>query len=90
MKKLKLVLNTEINSDEGENNFNYTNTNNTATSNTTYYNSIISTDYTLEKNDIENFILVFLNLEWLFPNIMEIDVDLTSDGLTEYLMNNVF
>ena len=90
VKKLKLVLNTEINSDEGENNFNYSNTNNTATSNTTYYNSIISTDYTLEKNDIENFILVFLNLEWLFPNIMEIDVDLTSDGLTEYLMNNVF
>ena len=90
VKKLKLVLNTEINSDEGENNLNYTNTNNTAASNTTYYNSIISNDFTLEKNDIENFILVFLNLEWLFPNIMEIDADLTSEGLTEYLLNNVY
>ena len=90
VKKLKLVLNTEIISDEGENNFNHTNSNNTAASNTTYYNSIISSDCILEKSDIENFILVFLNLEWLFPNIVEIDVDLTSDGLTDYLMNYVY
>ena len=82
IKKIKLVLNTKTNSDEGENYF--------RNSNTTYYSSIISTDSILEKNDIENFILVFLNLEWLFPNLMEIDSDLTSDELTEYLVNNVY
>ena len=82
IKKIKLVLNTKTNSDEGENYF--------RNSNTTYYSSIISTDSILEKNDIENFILVFLNLEWLFPNLMEIDSDLTSDELTEYLVNNIY
>ena len=82
IKKLRLVLNTETNSDEGDSNY--------RNSNTTYYNSIISSDSILEKNDIENFILVFLNLEWLFPNLKEIDSDLTSDELTEYLIENVY
>ena len=87
VKRLKLVLNNEIISDDNENIFRlHTNT----TSNTTYNNSIISNDGILEKSDIQNSILVFLNLEWLFPNVVEIDVDLTCEGMSEYLMNNVY
>ena len=86
VKQLKLVLNNDVNYND-DSLFNW---HNNTTSNTTYTNSIISTDSVLDKNDIQNNILVFLNLEWLFPNLVEIDVDLTSDGLTEYLINNVY
>ena len=83
VKKLKLILNTEMNSEENDIMFN---TNNNTTSNTTN-NSI---DIVLEKSDVQNNIFIFLNLEWLFPNVVEIDVDLSCDSLNDYLINNIY
>ena len=62
------------------------NINNNTTSNTTS-NSI---DIVLEKSDVQNNIFIFLNLEWLFPNVVEIDVDLSCDSLNDYLINNIY
>ena len=85
VKKLKLILNNSNisnNTDDGENNnFMLSNINN---------NSTNSTDSFLEKNDVQNNILIFLNFEWLFPNIVEIEVDLSCENLTEYLINNLY
>ena len=83
VKKLKLILNTEMNSDENDN---LLYINNNTTSNTTN-NSI---DIILEKSDVQNNIMIFLNLEWLFPNVVEIDVDLSCDILNDYLINNIY
>ena len=85
VKKLKLVLNTETNSEENECSFTFNNNSNTANNTSNFSN-----DSVLEKNDVQNNILIFLNLEWLFPNVVEIEVDLTCDTLTEYLINNVY
>ena len=88
VKKLKLVLKTENNNNDEENN---TNTNIfNFLSNNFINNSGYSNDSYLDKTDVQNTILVFLNLEWLFPNVVEIEVDLTCDTLTEYLINNVY
>ena len=88
VKKLKLVLNTENNNnEEGENNNSniYNNMSNNINNNSSYIN-----DSFLDKNDVQNTILIFLNFEWLFPNVVEIDVDLTCPELTDYLVNNIY
>ena len=88
VKKLKLVLKTENNNNDEENN---TNTNIfNFLSNNFINNSGYSNDSYLDKTDVQNTILVFLNLEWLFPNVVEIDVDLTCPELTDYLVNNIY
>ena len=87
VKKLKLVLKTESNDDEGDNSS--TNIFNIL-SNNFINNSGYSNDSFLDKADVQNTILVFLNLEWLFPNVVEIDVDLTCPELTDYLVNNIY
>ena len=88
VKKLKLVLNTENNNnEEGENNNSniYNNMSNNINNNSSYIN-----DSFLDKNDVQNTILIFLNFEWLFPNVVEIDVDLTCPELTDYFVNNIY
>ena len=81
VKKLKLVLKTENTySDETDNNSSI-NIFNILSNNLINY-SEYSNDSLLDKSDVQNTIFVFLNLEWLFPNVVEIDVDLTCPELT--------
>ena len=35
----------------------------------------------LRKDDVQNNILVLLNLRWLFPNLIEIEIDLSNDNI---------
>ena len=89
VKKLKLVLKTENTySDETDNNSSINIFN--ILSNNLINNSEYSNDSLLDKSDVQNTILVFLNLEWLFPNVVEIDVDLTCPELTDFLVNNIY
>ena len=41
----------------------------------------------IEQNDLQNFILVLLNIEWLFSSLVEIEVDFSNDNLTESEVN---
>ena len=88
VKKLKLVLKTDNNNNDEENNSNNNIFN--LLSNNFINNSGNSNDSFLDKTDVQNTILVFLNLEWLFPNVVEIDVDLTCPELTDYLVDNIY
>ena len=89
VKKLKLVLKTENTySDETDNNSSINIFN--ILSNNLINNSEYSIDSLLDKSDVQNTIFVFLNLEWLFPNVVEIDVDLTCPELTDFLVNNIY
>ena len=89
VKKLKLVLKTENTySDETDNNSSINIFN--ILSNNLINNSEYSNDSLLDKSDVQNTIFVFLNLEWLFPNVVEIDVDLTCPELTDFLVNNIY
>ena len=89
VKKLKLVLKTENTySDETDNNSSINIFN--ILSNNLINNSEYSNDSLLDKSDVQNTIFLFLNLEWLFPNVVEIDVDLTCPELTDFLVNNIY
>ena len=89
VKKLKLVLKTENTyNDETDNNSSINIFN--ILSNNLINNSEYSNDSLLDKSDVQNTIFVFLNLEWLFPNVVEIDVDLTCPELTDFLVNNIY
>jgi hypothetical protein len=88
IKKLKLMLKMENTyNDETENSS--TNIFNIL-SNNLINNSEYSNDSLLDKSDVQNTIFVFLNLEWLFPSVVEIDVDLTCPELTDFLVNNIY
>ena len=80
VKKLKLTINnnasTEINSNNDDNFEN--NTNN---------NSSQSGEMILDQNDIQNNIFILLNIEWLFPSLAELEIDFSSDSLTESIIN---
>ena len=41
----------------------------------------------LDQNDLQNNIFVLLNIEWLFYSIVELEVDFSSDSLTESEIN---
>ena len=38
-------------------------------------------EFTLDMNDIQNTIIILYNSEWLFQNLLEIEIDLTNDSL---------
>ena len=38
-------------------------------------------------NDLENNILILLNLDWLFPNLVELELDLSNINLIETQIN---
>ena len=80
IKKLRLIISNN-NGDEnilnyeegGENNINN--------------NSSSSLEMILDQNDLQNYIFVLLNIKWLFYNIVELEVDFSSDSLTESEIN---
>ena len=41
----------------------------------------------IEQNDLQNFIYVLLNLDWLFSSLVELEVDFSNDNLTESEIN---
>ena len=45
------------------------------------------TESILNQNDLQNNILILLNREWLFPNIVELEVDLSNDNLIHSEIN---
>ena len=65
VKKLKLILNT----------------NNVHNNIGNIRNSVMLNDNLLERKDIKNNIFVLLNLDWLFPYLFEIEVDLTNENI---------
>ena len=46
-----------------------------------------SEEVILELSDLQNTIFVLLNLEWLFPNIVELEVDLSNENIKESEIN---
>ena len=44
-------------------------------------NSSTSSEIILDQNDLQNYIYVLLNVEWLFPRAVELEVDFSSDSL---------
>ena len=44
----------------------------------------------LDRNDIQNFIIILYNSEWLFQNLLEIEIDLSNDSLlrNQYLIQS--
>ena len=76
--KIKFTLNNNtfennINNDEGmENNI---------------YNNINNSGEIFEQNDLQNIIYVLLNIDWLFANLCELEVDFSNDNLTESEIN---
>ena len=74
VKNLKLTIN-NTNSEENLNCENDTENNNN------------SEDVVLEQSDLQNTIFVLLNLEWLFPNIVELEVDLSNENIKESEIN---
>lgn len=66
--KLKLTINNDYNSSPEE---------------SIDRNSINNAKSFLDQNDLQNNILVLLNLEWLFPNLVELEVDLSNKNIIE-------
>ena len=86
VKKLKLIITSHTrnrsnynvfssnsyNSDENNINASYNNSN---------YNDNNINEGILQKKDVDNNIFVLLNLNWLFPQLIEIEIDLSNDNL---------
>ena len=66
--KLKLTINNDYNSSNEE---------------STENNSINNTKSFFDQNNLQNNILVLLNIEWLFPNLVELEVDLSNKNIIE-------
>ena len=80
VKKLKLTIN---NNSSQENNSN----NDDGFENNTNNNSSQSLEMILDQNDIQNNIFIFLNIDWLFSSLAELEIDFSSDSLTESIIN---
>ena len=46
-----------------------------------------SIDFVLRKKDIENNIFVLLNLNWIFPQLIEVEIDLSDENITKDQIN---
>ena len=46
-----------------------------------------SLEIIFDQNDLQNYINVLLNIEWLFSSLVEIEVDFSSENLTESIIN---
>ena len=79
--KLKLTISN--NNNLSENNIN----NDENFENNTNNNSNNSTEIIVDQNDLLNNIYILLNLDWLFPSLVELEVDFSNDSLTESLIN---
>ena len=77
VKKLKLTIN--------NNNFTDNNINNDDNIENNISNN--SLEIIFDQNDLQNYINVLLNIEWLFSNLVEIEVDFSSEYLTESIIN---
>jgi len=71
VKKLKLTINNDYKSNYEEG-LEYNNS-----------MSLNNIDAILDQNDLQNNILILLNLEWMFRNLVELEVDLSNDNLIE-------
>ena len=80
VRKLKLIL---CNNNTTENGIN----NEDNVENNTNNNSSNNLEIILDQNDLQNNIYVLLNIEWLFPSLVELEVDFSSDILTETEIN---
>ena len=46
-----------------------------------YNKNCLNNNFNLDSNDIQNYILVLFNLNWLFQNLLELEVDLSNENL---------
>ena len=84
VKKMKLILNNNYrirNKSYYKFSSNNTSEMNNSMNDSKYNWSQIDNDYILKKKDVDNSIFVLLNLSWLFPQLIEIDVDLSNEDL---------
>ena len=76
VKKLKLTIC----------NYNYSETNNNNDDGFENNNSSNSNEVILDQNDLQNNIFVLLNIDWLFESLVELEVDFSSENLTESII----
>ena len=88
VKKLKLALNNNSHKKDIKNNMNLSSDSHFSNESPNYHeisNDNISSneieDGILNKRDIDNNIFVLLNLNWLFPQLFEIEIDLSNDNM---------
>ena len=77
VKKLKLIIcnyNISENNNNNDDGFDFNNSSNNA-------------EIILEQNDLQNNIYVLLNIDWLFESLVELEVDFSSENLTESIIN---
>ena len=79
VKKLKLTIcNYNLPENNNNNDDGFENNNN---------NSSSSAEIILDQNDLQNNICVLLNIDWLFESLVELEVDFSSENLTESIIN---
>ena len=88
VKKLKLTLNNNSHKKDIKNNMNLSSDSHFSNESPNYHeisnDNIFSNeieDGILNKRDIDNNIFVLLNLNWLFPQLFEIEIDLSNDNM---------
>ena len=96
VKKMKLIIN---NNNRGKNCSNYkifsSNSYNSSTDNNNLMNNSFNdnnsnsplTEFILKKKDLENNIFILLNLNWIFPQLIEIEIDFSDENITKEQIN---
>ena len=98
VKKMKLIINNKYHKkNKGDNNFfssnSFHSSQNNININTNSYDNINNNDNDnvneniLRKEDIDYNIFVLLNLKWLFPQLIEIEIDLSDDNIIKDQIN---
>ena len=79
VKKLRLVISNH--NSKGKNIFDSSSFNDKETSYRNMSFSSNKSETNFKKKDVDNIIFILLNLNWLFPHLIEIDIDLSNDNI---------
>ena len=93
VKKIKLLINNYYHGKNGSNNNMFSsNSYNSSAENININNSSNDNinnlnEFILKKKDLENNIFVLLNLNWIFPQLIEIEIDFSDENITKEQIN---
>ena len=90
VKKMKLIINNKNRGNYNpfsSNSFNSSQNNINISSNDNNNINDNLNNFTLRKKDIDNNIFVLLNLNWLFPQLIEIEIDLSDENIIKDQIN---
>ena len=85
VKKLKLVISNH--SSKGKNIFDSSSFNDKGNSYKNWSFSSIKSETDLKPKDVQNNIFILLNLNWLFPHLIEIEINLSNDNIIREQMS---